>query len=92
MSWQLANNKTELIQLLQRLATDIFPRGTKILELNSRELEDSWVITKFHQEFYYGVEARMVRSLTWILSHTTEGKCDYFRETVTGVIGVEAGM
>ncbi|OGB21534.1 MAG: hypothetical protein A3I66_00160 [Burkholderiales bacterium RIFCSPLOWO2_02_FULL_57_36] len=92
VNWQKAANKTELLALLQRLGTEVFPKGTKMIEVSSTHLGGHWVITKLHQQFYYGVQAQMVDSETWIVSHSKAGKCDYFRETVTNVLPLAAAV
>lgn len=90
ISWQKAADKAGLIQVLQRLAAEVFPQGTRILSTSSTPLGNDWVITKLHQQFYYGVQDQEVDSLTWIVSHSEEGRVDYFRETVTNVVPVAA--
>jgi len=84
-SWQVARNKADLLAVVQRLGTEIFPRGTKILHTHSQPLGNDWVITQFHQRFFYAVQQREVESLTWIVSHSQNGQLDYFRETVTTI-------
>lgn len=90
VSWQKAAGKAELLALLQRLGTEIFPKGTKMLEVNSQHLGDGWALTKLQQQFYYGAQQQTVDSATWIVSHSKDGKCDYFRETVANVLPVNA--
>lgn len=82
VSWQRAESKQELVQLLQRLGTEVFPKGTRIVSTSSTPLGGDWVITQLRQQFYYGVQERMVDSQTWIVSHSSQGRCDYFREIV----------
>lgn len=84
-SWQVARNKADLLAVVQRLGTEIFPRGTKIVHTHSQPLSNDWVITQFHQRFFYAVQQREVESLTWIVSHSQNGQLDYFRETVTTI-------
>ncbi|MHA7773338.1 hypothetical protein [Roseibium sp. M-1] len=85
VSWQVAGSLQEIGCVLQRLATEVFPKGTKILGLGSRALGDGWYVTRFKQRFYYPVREAECESLTYILSHETDGKLDFFRETVTTV-------
>ena len=85
VSWQVARNLQEIGGVLQRLATEVFPKGTKVLELTSQALGDGWHVTRFKQRFYYPVRENECESLTYILSHETDGKLDFFRETVTTV-------
>ncbi|MEP1933157.1 MAG: hypothetical protein ABJN98_19480 [Roseibium sp.] len=85
VSWQQASNLQEFGGVLTRLATDIFPKGTKIIALESESLDDGWVTTRFRQQFFYGLMQQMVESATVILSHETDGKIDFFRETVLTV-------
>ncbi|EJE48792.1 hypothetical protein PMI14_06793 [Acidovorax sp. CF316] len=84
-SWQVAGDKQGLITLLQRLAVEVFPRGTQILHTHSQPLGNDWVLTQFHQRFFYAVQQREVESLTWIVSHSRDGQVDYFRENVTTI-------
>jgi hypothetical protein len=85
VSWQIARNLQELGCMLQRLAQEVFPKGTKILGLDSRALGDGWFVTCFKQRFYYPVRESDCESLTYILSHEAGGRLDFFRETVTTV-------
>ena len=85
VAWQQAQGKGSVLAVLQRLAAEIFPRGTQILRAHSQALGDGWVLTQFHQRFYYGVEQRDVESQTWIMSHSRDGLLDYFRETVATI-------
>jgi hypothetical protein len=87
-SWQATQGKQELLPVLQRMAVDIFPRGTQILHTHSQALGNDWVLTQFHQRFFYAVQQREVESLTWIVSHSLHGQVDYFRETVTTITPV----
>ena len=84
-SWQQANGVSELGGLLARLGTEVFPKGTRILDLSTTPLGNGWAMTCFEQEFFYGVRDGMVRSLTYIISHEEAGKLDFFRETVTTI-------
>jgi ketosteroid isomerase-like protein len=84
-SWQVARNKADVLAVVQRLGTEVFPQGTKIVHTHSQPLGDDWVITQFHQRFFYAVQQREVESLTWIVSHSRNGQLDYFRETVTTI-------
>ena len=84
-SWQVARSKAELLAVLQRLATEVFPRGTAIVRTHSQDLGNGWVLTQFHQRFFYAVQQRDVESVTWITSHSQGGQLDYFRETVTTI-------
>jgi hypothetical protein len=86
VSWQVASNLKEMMTVLQRLSEDVFPKGTRIVDLSSIALGDDWFMTRFHQEFFYEVRQRDCESVTYILSHETDGKLDYFRETVTSVV------
>lgn len=90
VSWQKAAGRGELLGLLQRLGAEIFPKGTKMLEVSSNPLGGGWVLTKLQQRFFYGVRQQTVDSATWIISHSRDGKCDYFRETVANVLPVSA--
>lgn len=87
-SWQVARDKQGLIAVLQRLAVEVFPRGTQILHTHSQPLGNDWVLTQFHQRFFYAVQQREVESLTWIVSHSQNGQVDYFRENVTTITPV----
>ena len=77
-----------LLAVLQRLATEVFPRGTAIVRTHSQDLGNGWVLTQFHQRFFYAVQQRDVESVTWITSHSQGGQLDYFRETVTTITPV----
>ena len=87
-SWQVARDKQGLVAVLQRLAVEVFPRGTQILHTHSQPLGNDWVLTQFHQRFFYAVQQREVESLTWIVSHSQDGQLDYFRENVTTITPV----
>ena len=81
----LAYIAEDLLVVLQRLAVEVFPKGTQILHTHSTPLGNHWVLTQFHQRFFYAVQERAVESLTWIVSHSQDGLLDYFRETVTTI-------
>jgi len=83
VGWQACNNKQDFIAILTRLTTDIFPQGTKIMDMSSNALKSGWYITIFEQQFFYGVKGIEVFSRTFIISHEVDGKIDYFREHVT---------
>ncbi|MGG7566801.1 hypothetical protein ACQ5SO_11650 [Rhodovulum sp. DZ06] len=85
VSWQRAATRDELVEVVTRLGTEVFPRGTRALSLETFALGDGWVLTFFHQRFFYGVRGREVDSRTVILSHEAEGLLDFFRETVRGI-------
>lgn len=85
ISWQRATNKADLAGLVGRLGTEVFPQGTKARLLNTMSLGNGWHLTRFEQEFFYGVRDCMVQSTTFIVSHEQGGLVDYFRETVTTV-------
>ena len=76
VSWQSA--KTQ----------DVFPKGTESLGIDTQNLGAGWHLTCFNQRFFYGVRQREVTSLTYITSHETDGKVDFFRETVTNIVNV----
>ncbi|RQO83242.1 hypothetical protein [Acidovorax sp. FJL06] len=86
--WQIAHNKADLMAVVQRLGAEVFPRGTKILHTHSQPLGNDWILTQFHQRFFYAVQQREVESVTWITSHSQNGQVDYFRETVTTITPV----
>ncbi len=83
ISWQRAANKDQFLAMLQRVASEVFPQGTRLLEVDTEDLGGGWAMTKMRQQFYYGVQERHVDSQTWIISHSQNERCDYFRETVT---------
>lgn len=87
-SWQIAHNKADAMAVVQRLGAEVFPRGTKILNIRSQPLGDDWVLTQFQQRFFYAVQQREVESVTWITSHSRNGQVDYFRETVATITPV----
>lgn len=84
--WQRCEGKQDLLIVLARLAEEVFPKGTKITQLASHALGEKWYLTKLEQEFWYGLEQQQVKGESFILSHETGGKVDYFKETVTAVI------
>ncbi|WP_417669355.1 hypothetical protein [Roseibium sp.] len=85
VSWQNATNIQEFITVLTRLASDVFPKGTTIVGLATQGLGNGWAFTRFEQRFFYAVQNREVQSVTYITSHETVGKMDFFRETVTTI-------
>ncbi|MBV1886297.1 MAG: hypothetical protein KUG61_04380 [Parvibaculaceae bacterium] len=85
VSWQVANGTQQMMELMQRLASDVFPKGTKILSKESTDLGNGWYNTRLNQRFFYAVRQNEVESITYILTHEANGKLDYFRETVTTV-------
>lgn len=85
VSWQVANSTQEMMALMQRLGNEVFPKGTKILSKKTTALGNGWHNTRLNQRFFYAVRQKEVESLTYILSHETGGKVDFFRETVTTV-------
>lgn len=87
-SWQMAGSLTELLGILQRLGQEVFPKGTQALGIDTFCIGGDWHLTRFNQHFFYGVRQCEVTSLTFILSHETGGKVDYFREIVTDVTNV----
>ena len=89
-SWQVATSREQLMGVVVLLGEHVFPKGTKALGLGCFALGAGWHLTHFHQAFFYGVRQRDVTSLTYILSHETDGKLDYFRETVTGTTDAPA--
>lgn len=85
VSWQVAQSTEEMMTVMQRLAAEVFPQGTKILSKETTDLGNGWHNTRLNQRFFYAVRQKEVESITYILSHEAEGKVDYFRETVTTV-------
>ncbi|MDF3415069.1 hypothetical protein HKX54_11435 [Sulfitobacter sp. M57] len=85
VSWQAADNLPDLMALFGRLAEEVFPKGTKALEVTTTALGNGWHLTRFQQQFFYGVRQCDVTSATYITSHEADGLLDYFRETVTTV-------
>ena len=88
VSWQVASNKAEMAELLQRLGVEVFPKGTQALDISTRALGDDWYQTRFEQRYFYAVRQRMVESVTHIISHQQDGRMDFFRETVTNVVNI----
>lgn len=82
VSWQEGNNKQDFIAVLTRLTSEIFPQGTKIVNISSSALKNGWYMTIFEQQFFYGVKGVDIFSRTFIISHEIDGKIDYFRENV----------
>lgn len=89
VSWQRAHDRQGLVQVLQRLGQEVFPKGTRIVSATSTALGGDWVVTQLRQQFHYGLQDRMVDSRSCIISHSSEGRCDYFRETVATVEALE---
>jgi hypothetical protein len=83
IGWQQCENKAGFAELLARLSTEVFPKGTRITGLSSVALGDDWYITTFDQSFWYGLAEKQVNSRTYIVSHEQDGKIDYFRENVS---------
>lgn len=86
--WQKANTRVALMAVVERLGTEVFPKGTEALGIDSFELGDGWHLTYFNQKFFYGVTQKNVTSLTYIVSHEAEGLLDYFRENVTNIVDI----
>lgn len=87
VSWQAGKGLAALGEILQRLAMEVFPKGTKALRIETTALDqEGWHLTRFEQEFFYGLGGFPCRSSTYILSHEADGKVDFFRETVTEII------
>ncbi|MGH1444910.1 MAG: hypothetical protein ACRBBO_02580 [Cognatishimia sp.] len=84
-SWQQATSREGLMAMIERLGREVFPKGTQALSINTFVLGDGWHLTHFNQRFFYGVQQRDVTSLTYIISHETDGIMDFFRETVTTI-------
>jgi len=87
-SWQLANSREALIGVMVQLSQDVFPKGTEALGIDVFALGDGWHLTRFNQRFFYGERQRDVTSVTFIISHETDGMLDFFRETVTNIVNV----
>ncbi len=87
-SWQHATTKNALAQVIGRLGEEVFPKGTEALGVDCFALGAGWHLTLFNQRFFYGVRQREVTSLTYIVSHETDGQLDYFRENVTNIVDV----
>jgi ketosteroid isomerase-like protein len=90
ISWQRSTDRAGFRALLERLAREIFPRGTRILSLETLELGDGWSLTAFRQQFYYPARSKEVIGQTWIVAHELDGQCDYFREIAMPVKDVDA--
>jgi hypothetical protein len=84
-SWQQAGSLNALLGVLERLGKEVFPHGTLALGIDTFSLGGDWHLTQFNQQFFYGVRQCEVSSLTQIITHETDGKVDYFRETVTDI-------
>lgn len=87
-SWQLADSRNGLAQVIGRLGQEVFPQGTEALAIDCFELGAGWYLTCFDQRFFYGVRQQDVASLTYIVSHEADGQMDYFRENVTNIVNV----
>jgi len=90
VSWQRSSDRTGFHALLARLSQEVFPRGTRILSLDTRILGNGWTLTGFRQQFFYLPRGGEVIGETWILAHESEGKLDFFREIATPVRDAEA--
>ena len=84
-SWQQCQNKEGCINVLTRLNSEIFPKGTVFTGLTSEALGDGWHLTTLDQSFWYGLIEKEVTSKTFIISHELDGQVDYFRESVTSL-------
>ncbi|WP_375573168.1 hypothetical protein ABWH92_06335 [Ahrensia marina] len=87
--WQKAETRDSLMSLVGRLGSEIFPKGTEALAIDSFELGEGWHLTCFHQRFFYGLRQQNVTSVTYIVSHEENGVLDYFRENVTNIVDVK---
>ncbi|WP_106745379.1 hypothetical protein [Yoonia maritima] len=85
-SWQQADSRNSLAQVIGRLGQEVFPKGTEALAINCFELGAGWILTCFNQRFFYGLLQKDVTSLTYIVSHEADGQMDYFRENVTDIV------
>lgn len=85
-SWQQADSRNSLAQVIGRLGKEVFPKGTEALAIDCYELGEGWHLTCFNQRFFYGVRQKDVTSLTYIVTHETDGQMDYFRENVTNIV------
>ncbi|OUR59734.1 hypothetical protein A9Q74_16705 [Colwellia sp. 39_35_sub15_T18] len=83
IEWQQCDNKQDFVTVLQRLTSEVFPKGTKIINISSSALQSGWYMTIFEQQFFYAVREAEIFSRTFIISHEVDGKIDYFREHVT---------
>ncbi len=88
-SWQQADSRNTLVEVITRLGQEVFPKGTTALAIDCFALGDGWHLTCFNQRFFYGVRQRDVTSLTYIVSHEANGQMDYFRENVTNIVDVQ---
>lgn len=86
ISWQQCNTITGFQTVLQRLAEEVFPQGTKILELQSTDLGNGWYLTHLQQTFFYAVRGEQVIGSSVIISHEQNQKINYFREIVQSVV------
>ncbi|WP_417710245.1 hypothetical protein [Roseibium aggregatum] len=86
VSWQVASSPADMAIVLQRLAREVFPKGTHVLGLASQALGQGWFFTRFEQRFFYPVKDCECESVTYIVSHESDGKLDFFRETVTTIV------
>lgn len=87
-SWQHADSRDALALVVGRLGKEVFPKGTDALGIDCFALGAGWHLTCFNQRFFYGVRQQEVTSLTYIVSHETKGKLDFFRENVTNIMDV----
>jgi len=90
VSWQSGQGLAAMGPILQRLAEEVFPQGTKAKRIVCTPLDQTgWVMTTFEQEFFYGVRNCLCNSITYIISHEADGQVDFFRETVTNVMPLQ---
>ena len=85
-SWQIADSRNSLAQVIGRLGQEVFQKGTEVLAIDCLALGGGWHLTCFNQRFFYGVRQKDVTSLTYIVSHEADGQLDYFRENVTNIV------
>ncbi len=83
ISWKKCEKKEDFITILTRLTDEVFPQGTKIVNILSNALKSGWYMTIFEQQFFYGVKEAEVFSRTFIIYNEVDGNIDYFREHVT---------
>jgi hypothetical protein len=88
IQWQRCADKAGFIKVLARLSQNVFPKGTKILQLSSESLNDNWYVTHLTQSFWYGEMSEQVIGNSIIISHEHEHQIDYFREIVQSVKAV----
>ena len=88
VSWQQCKNLAGLQTVLQRLGQEVFPQGTKIINLHSTDLGSGWYLTHLKQAFFYAVRAQRVIGTSVIVSHEQDRRIDYFREIVQSVENV----